>query len=62
MSDGQYRKEKGMLKKVGQKSIMSVTGEYTFIGTDLKIYKVTYTADENGYKPKIHISQSKIGK
>ena len=46
-SDGQKREENGRTD-----GIIRVEGFYSFIGTDKKLYRVEYTADENGFHPK----------
>lgn len=53
MSDGQYREETGELKIIGNATVYVVTGFYSFKGTDGKTYKVTYSADEHGYKAEV---------
>ncbi|CAH0558123.1 unnamed protein product [Brassicogethes aeneus] len=50
-SDGSQREEKAELKNAGSKNeAISVQGSYTYVGTDGITYKVTYIADENGYR------------
>lgn len=49
LSDGQEREETGEVKK----SVISIVGFYKFVGTDNKIYRVDYVADEKGFRPKI---------
>lgn len=61
LSDGQERQEKGVLKQVGDKSIIAVTGSYTFMGPDGKTYRVTYSADENGYHAKVGGLEETLG-
>ena len=39
--------------QVGDKQILRVTGSYSFLGDDGKMYDVKYAADENGYQPMI---------
>lgn len=53
LSDGQEREEIGEIQKTATSSILRVKGSYTFKGTDSVIYKVVYTADENGFNSKI---------
>ncbi|KAJ8930608.1 hypothetical protein NQ314_016578 [Rhamnusium bicolor] len=50
-SDGTHREEKAELKNAGtENEALAVQGSYTYIGTDGVTYKVTYVADENGYR------------
>lgn len=36
---------------MGQKNeAFSVQGSYSYVGTDGRTYKITYIADENGYR------------
>lgn len=50
-SDGSFREEKAELKNAGSKNeAIAVQGSYTYVGTDGITYKVTYVADENGYR------------
>ncbi|KAG4079704.1 hypothetical protein HA402_009090 [Bradysia odoriphaga] len=53
LSNGETRAENGYPKVVGEKSIpvISISGKYSFVGTDGVTYWVHYTADENGYHP-----------
>ncbi|KAK0161554.1 hypothetical protein PV327_010013 [Microctonus hyperodae] len=53
-SDGQMREETAEIKNEGtENEILSVVGSFSFVGLDGKTYKVTYTADENGFHPTI---------
>lgn len=56
LTDGQARDESGHLEK--NSGIFKVKGFYTFNGTNGKIYRVDYTADENGFKPVVSESFS----
>ncbi|KAJ8956822.1 hypothetical protein NQ318_014236 [Aromia moschata] len=50
-SDGSHREEKAELKNAGtENEAIAVYGSYTYVGTDGVTYKVTYVADENGYR------------
>lgn len=50
-SDGSHREESAELKNAGsEKEALAVHGSYEYVGTDGVIYKVTYVADENGYR------------
>lgn len=53
LSDGQEREEKGELQKTKTSSFYRVKGSYSFIGADDVVHRVEYTADENGFVPKI---------
>lgn len=48
LSDGQSRDELGIFENVDGKLLLQVTGTYTYVGDDSKIYTVSYTADKNG--------------
>lgn len=55
-SDGQKREEKAELKASETNpdvQAISVSGSYEYTDTDGKRYLVTYTADENGYRPMV---------
>ncbi|XP_023029436.1 endocuticle structural glycoprotein ABD-5 isoform X2 [Leptinotarsa decemlineata] len=50
-SDGSQRQEEAELTNAGsEKEALVVHGSYTYVGTDGVTYKVTYVADENGYR------------
>lgn len=49
LNDQQSRAEQGNLVQVGDSKVLKVSGHYSFMGTDGIIYKVIYTADENGF-------------
>ncbi|VEN55608.1 unnamed protein product [Callosobruchus maculatus] len=50
-SDGSQREETAELKNAGSENeSLAVQGSYTYVGTDGLTYKVTYVADENGYR------------
>lgn len=50
-SDGSLREEAAELKNAGSENeALQVHGSYTYVGTDGVTYKVTYVADENGYR------------
>ncbi|CAG9833622.1 unnamed protein product [Diabrotica balteata] len=50
-SDGSQRQEEAEIKNAGnEKESLVVHGSYTYVGTDGVTYKVTYVADENGYR------------
>lgn len=51
-SDGISRKEKAVLNNIGtDNEALSVQGEYSYIGDDGQTYKLTFVADENGFRP-----------
>lgn len=53
LSDGQEREEKGEIKNAGSENeALSVTGSFKYV-LDGVTYTVTYTADENGFKPTV---------
>ena len=59
-SDGQSRKEVGMLMNKGTPDEeLVVIGMYSFIGDDNNTYVTMYRADKNGYKPKLTIMKNK---
>ncbi|KAG5862488.1 hypothetical protein JTB14_007794 [Gonioctena quinquepunctata] len=50
-SDGSRREEEAKLTNAGsKKEALVVQGSYSYVGTDGVTYKVTYIADENGYR------------
>ncbi|KAJ6634696.1 Endocuticle structural glycoprotein SgAbd-5 [Pseudolycoriella hygida] len=53
LSNGETRAENGYPKVVGEAQIpvISISGKYSYVGTDGVTYWVHYTADENGYNP-----------
>ncbi|XP_062534467.1 endocuticle structural glycoprotein ABD-5-like [Armigeres subalbatus] len=58
LSDGQIRSEVGTYKDSkdadgNDVKVLFVQGSYTFVGPDGQTYWVNYTADENGYHPKV---------
>ncbi|XP_058454910.1 endocuticle structural glycoprotein ABD-5-like [Malaya genurostris] len=58
LSDGQIRSEVGTYRDIknaeGQDvKALFVQGSYSFVAPDGKTYWVNYTADENGYHPKV---------
>ncbi|XP_035914181.1 endocuticle structural glycoprotein SgAbd-5-like [Anopheles stephensi] len=55
-SDGQKREETAELKASAadpEVQAISVSGSYEYTDNDGKRYLVTYTADENGYRPMV---------
>lgn len=60
-SDGTKKREEGQLKNVGtDDEAMAVQGTYEYVGDDGKVYRVSYTADENGFQPEgDHIPKKK---
>ncbi|XP_052897831.1 endocuticle structural glycoprotein SgAbd-3-like [Anopheles moucheti] len=55
-SDGQKREEKAELKASSadpEVQAISVSGSYEYTDNNGKRYLVTYTADENGYRPMV---------
>ncbi|XP_068903785.1 flexible cuticle protein 12-like [Tenebrio molitor] len=59
-SDGTSAQEQGQLQNAGSENeIMSVKGQFSFVGLDGVTYTVTYIADENGFQPQgAHLPQS----
>ncbi|XP_035772889.1 endocuticle structural glycoprotein ABD-5-like [Anopheles albimanus] len=58
LSDGQIRSEVGTYRDVKDSEgkdvkALFVQGSYSFVGPDGQTYWVNYTADENGYHPKV---------
>ncbi|KAL5277166.1 hypothetical protein ACFFRR_002410 [Megaselia abdita] len=57
LSDGTKRDETGTLKEVqgddGPAQIVVMTGSYEFVDDKGVVHKVTYTADETGFHPKV---------
>lgn len=51
--DGTHVEQEGELKKMGEDEEMgeSVKGSYSYQDDEGQTFKVTYTADENGYRP-----------
>ncbi|CAH2237009.1 endocuticle structural glycoprotein ABD-5-like [Pararge aegeria] len=57
-SDGTSRQEQGKIDNPqSEDAALSVTGEYAYIAPDGKQYKVVFTADTNGYRPKTTLGQ-----
>lgn len=53
-TDGQRAQQSGQLKNEGREDeSLAVTGSFSWVGPDGVTYTVTYTADEDGYKPEI---------
>ncbi|XP_026751444.1 endocuticle structural glycoprotein SgAbd-5-like [Galleria mellonella] len=57
-SDGVSRKEEASLITVGDHQGIGVRGSYSYIAPDGQQYLVTFTADDKGYKPQIHVVPS----
>ncbi|KAL4706572.1 hypothetical protein ACJJTC_015770 [Scirpophaga incertulas] len=49
--DGTKAFEMGQLKNIDDNTGEAVVGSFSFIGKDGKDYSISYTADENGYRP-----------
>lgn len=49
LSDGSFKEEYAYQKKVGDQSILVVSGSYGYNGDNGKFYRVRYTSDENGF-------------
>lgn len=50
--DGTHVEQEGELKRMGDEDMgESVKGAYSYKDDDGKTYSVSYTADENGYRP-----------
>lgn len=51
--DGQAATAQGALKpnSAGTGNVLVQQGSYAFIGTDGRLYKLSYIADENGFQP-----------
>ncbi|XP_059060187.1 endocuticle structural glycoprotein SgAbd-5-like [Achroia grisella] len=54
-SDGVSRKEEAGLITVGDQQGIGVKGSYSYTAPDGQQYLVTFTADDKGYKPQIHV-------
>lgn len=54
-SDGVSREEEAQLITVGENKGIGVKGSYSYVGPDGQEYQVTFTADDKGYNPKIHV-------
>ncbi|XP_014363750.2 endocuticle structural glycoprotein ABD-5-like [Papilio machaon] len=53
-SDGTKKEEQGELRNAGtDDEFMAVKGSYSWQGPDGVVYTITYTADDNGFKPTI---------
>lgn len=50
LSDGSYKNENAYHKKVGDQSILTISGDYGYKDADGKWYRVNYTSDENGFR------------
>lgn len=50
LSDGSFKKEYAYQKKVGDQSILAISGSYGYNGDDGKFYEVRYTSDEQGFR------------
>ncbi|XP_053602479.1 endocuticle structural glycoprotein SgAbd-5-like [Plodia interpunctella] len=57
-SDGVSRQEEGSLITVGDQQGIAVKGSYSYTAPDGQQYQVTFTADDKGYKPQIHVAPS----
>lgn len=54
--------EEGILKENNKDaSIVSVLGNYKYSGPNREIISVVYTADENGFRPKVNIGLGSFG-
>lgn len=55
-SDGQEREETAELRNEGtDDEELAVTGSFSYVSPDGKTYRVDYTADKNGFHPKISL-------
>lgn len=50
LDNGEYKKESGRFYDVGDRRVLRITGEYSYTGDDGRLYKVSYTSDENGFR------------
>ena len=54
LSDGTFRSEQGVLQKAGTPDeFLLVRGTFKWTAPDGQVTRVSYTADENGYHPKV---------
>ena len=54
LSDGTSRSEQGVLQNAGtENEFLLVTGTFQWTAPDGQVTQVSYTADENGYHPKV---------
>lgn len=52
--DGQVREEMGIIMNPGTPNEeLLVMGRYSYTGNDENVYTVMYTADKNGYRPRV---------
>ncbi|KAK9679544.1 Insect cuticle protein [Popillia japonica] len=58
-SNGISAEEQGQLQNAGtDNEAIQVRGQFNYVGADGNTYTVTYTADENGFKPQgAHLPQ-----
>ncbi|KAJ8947401.1 hypothetical protein NQ314_008609, partial [Rhamnusium bicolor] len=54
-SNGQERDESGHLNKKGANIVLVIQGVYSYTGSDNKLRRVSYQADERGFHPHIEI-------
>lgn len=54
-SDGQIRHESGDVRDEKEGGIF-VVGQYSYVGTDNKLYTVRYEAGKDGYKPTLTVT------
>lgn len=49
------------MKNVGDHDVITVVGQYSYVGDDGQTYWVNYTADENGFHPVVGTGPGGIG-
>lgn len=53
--NGIYQAEEGKLKQFEKEEAIATAGSYKYLGPNGERISVVYTADENGYRPKVNV-------